>query len=73
MCGILLLAHRNARIDLKWKDALMVRDCALRPTAVPNVRRCVAELWWANGGLSLAVDTDQIQKIPPDIVEELTA
>lgn len=73
LCAVLLRAHREERIQMSWGEALMCRDALTHGHIHTSRRRTMWKLWMKHGGLELARRTDQIDRIPAEMREELSA
>lgn len=71
ICVVLFRACRNDRITLSFRDFDIVRDGTFRTRFNPTRRAYLGRLWRVHGGLELARSIDAVDRIPPDVIEEL--
>lgn len=71
ICGILLIAHRQGRIELGYQDALRVREGCFSTRFHARTRALLGRLWTANGGVRLLEITGRTENVPSDIRDEL--
>ena len=71
MCGVLLLAHRQGRIELTYQQALRVREGCFSTRFHSTSRTLIGRIWAANGGSKLLEITGKTDQVAPEVREEL--
>lgn len=71
MCGILLIAHRQGRIELSYPEALRVKEGCFSTRFYRETRACIGRIWVRCGGVSLLRTTGRGDDVSADVREEL--